>query len=81
MTLSPGETWFNEYYRGTAFTVTAHPAEGCSFAGWEINGKWVDANGSSTLEISDAFAFEETDPSAPVHITVRAAAESKQKTP
>ena len=29
----------NKYYSGTSFTVTAEPAEGYRFAGWEIDGK------------------------------------------
>ena len=39
MTVKPGQSWSNEYYSGTSFTVTAEPAEGYRFAGWEIDGK------------------------------------------
>lgn len=39
MTVKPGQSWSNEYYNGTSFTVTAEPAEGYRFAGWEIDGK------------------------------------------
>lgn len=39
MTVRPGQSWSNEYYSGTSFTVTAEPAEGYRFAGWEIDGK------------------------------------------
>ena len=39
MTVGPGQSWSNKYYSGTSFTVTAEPAEGYRFAGWEIDGK------------------------------------------
>ncbi|HAL57997.1 MAG TPA: hypothetical protein DCP64_00505 [Sarcina sp.] len=39
MMVGPGQSWSNKYYSGTSFTVTAEPAEGYRFAGWEIDGK------------------------------------------
>lgn len=39
MTVPPGESWSNEYYCGTTFTVTAVPEKGYRFAGWEIDGE------------------------------------------
>ena len=63
MTVPPGGTWSNEYYRGTAFTVTARPGEGYRFAGWEING--IDGETGETLNetltISDALSLTEMD--------------------
>ena len=58
MNVSPGGTWTNDYYCGTAFTVTAHPAEGYRLTGWEVNGKAVEGEGAdgSSLTISDALS-------------------------
>ena len=58
MTVSPGGTWNNDYYCGTSFTVTAHPAEGYRFVGWEVNGKAVEGEGAdgSSLTISDSLS-------------------------
>ena len=59
MTVSQGETWSNQYYRGTSFTVTAHPAQGYRFVGWEINGRAAGEYTSETLDISDALLAED----------------------
>lgn len=80
MTVSQGETWSNEYYCGTSFTVTAHPAEGCRFVGWEINGGPAGEYTSQTLDISDALLAEdssggETDQGTLPQVTVRAVTE------
>lgn len=80
MTVSEGRTWSNDYYRGTSFTVTAHPAEGYRFAGWEINGRPVGENTSETLDISDALIAEGasgggTEQEPLLQVTVRAVTE------
>ncbi|MDO4407743.1 MAG: CotH kinase family protein, partial [Eubacteriales bacterium] len=58
MTVSSGDTWINDYYCGTSFTVTAHPADGYRIAGWEVNGKKVSGEGTdgNSLTISDALS-------------------------
>ncbi len=72
MTIGPGETWTNEYYCGTSFTVTAHPADGYLIEGWEVNGKQLQGEGAdgNSLTISDALGG-----SGPLSVTVRTAAE------
>ena len=75
MTVSPGGAWNNDYYCGTSFTVTAHPAEGYRLTGWEVNGKAVEGEGAdgSSLTISDALSGK-----GQAAVTVRARAEAEQ---
>ncbi len=76
MNVSPGGTWTNDYYCGTSFTVTAHPAEGYRLAGWEVNGKAVEGEGAdgSSLTISDALSGKGQDA-----VTVRVSAQKEDK--
>ena len=76
MNISPGGTWTNDYYCGTSFTVTAHPAEGYRLAGWEVNGKAVEGEGAdgSSLTISDALSGKGKDA-----VTVRVSAQKEDK--
>ena len=76
MNVSPGGTWTNDYYCGTSFTVTAHPAEGYRLAGWEVNGKAVEDEGAdgSSLTISDALSGKGQDA-----VTVRVSAQKEDK--
>ena len=80
MTVSQEETWSNEYYRGTSFAVTAHPAQGYRFVGWEINGRPAGEYTSETLDISDALLAEgssggDTEQEILPRLTVRAVTE------
>ena len=80
MTVSPGETWTNDYYCGTSFTVTAHPADGYRIAGWEVNGNKVSGEGpeGNSLTISDALSKSGTAGNAgAAAVTVRAVAEAE----
>ena len=80
MTVSPGDTWTNDYYCGTSFTVTAHPADGYRIAGWEVNGKKVSGEGTdgNSLTISDALSESGAAGNAgTAAVTVRAVAEAE----
>ena len=80
MTVSPGDTWTNDYYCGTSFTVTAHPADGYRIAGWEVNGKKVSGEGpeGNSLTISDELSESGTAGNAgAAAVTVRAVAEAE----
>lgn len=80
MTVSPGDTWTNDYYCGTSFTVTAHPADGYRIAGWEVNGKKVSGEGTdgNSLTISDALSESGAAGNAgAAAVTVRAVAEAE----
>ena len=80
MTVSSGDTWTNDYYCGTSFTVTAHPADGYRIAGWEVNGKKVSGEGpeGNSLTISDALSESGTAGNAgTAAVTVRAVAEAE----
>ena len=80
MTVSPGDTWTNDYYCGTSFTVTAHPADGYRIAGWEVNGKKVSGEGTdgNSLTISDALSESgAAGNEGAVAVTVRAVAEAE----
>lgn len=76
MTVSPGGTWTNDYYCDTAFTVTAHPAEGYRLTGWEVNGKAVEGEGAdgSSLTISDALSGK-----GQAAVTVRVSAQKEDQ--
>ena len=76
MTVSPGGTWNNDYYCGTSFTVTAHPAEGYRLTGWEVNGKAVEGEGTdgSSLTISDALSGK-----GQAAVTVRVSAQKEDQ--
>ena len=76
MNVSPGGTWTNDYYCGTSFTVTAHPAEGYRLAGWEVNGKAVEDEGAdgSSLTISDALSGK-----GQAAVTVRVSAQKEDQ--
>ena len=62
---------------GTAFTVTAHPAEGYRLTGWEVNGKAVEGEGAdgSSLTISDALSGKGR--KGQVTVTVRSEADKE----
>ena len=80
MTVSPGDTWTNDYYCGTSFTVTAHPADGYRIAGWEVNGKKVSGEGTdgNSLTVSDALSESGAAGNAgTAAVTVRAVAEAE----
>ena len=80
MTVSSGDTWTNDYYCGTSFTVTAHPADGYRIAGWEVNGKKVSGEGTdgNSLTISDALSESGAAGNAgTAAVTVRAVAEAE----
>ena len=80
MTVSSGDTWTNDYYCGTSFTVTAHPADGYRIAGWEVNGKKVSGEGTdgNSLTVSDALSESGAAGNAgTVAVTVRAVAEAE----
>ncbi len=80
MTVSSGDTWTNDYYCGTSFTVTAHPADGYRIAGWEVNGKKVRGEGTdgNSLTISDALSESGAAGNAgTAAVTVRAVAEAE----
>ena len=80
MTVSPGDTWTNDYYCGTSFTVTAHPVDGYRIAGWEVNGKKVSGEGTdgNSLTISDALSESGAAGNAgTAAVTVRAVAEAE----
>ena len=52
MLVASGRTWTSQYYRGTSFTVTAHPADGYTITGWEVNGRPLQTD-TPALTISD----------------------------
>ena len=52
MLVASGRTWTSQYYRGTSFTVTAHPADGYTITGWEVNGRPLQTD-TPTLTITD----------------------------
>lgn len=52
MLVASGRTWTSQYYRGTSFTVTAHPDDGYTISGWEVNGRPVQTD-TPALTISD----------------------------
>ena len=69
VTLQAGEAMDSEHYCGTAFEITAEPAEGYHIVGWEINGVLTETEDKETgerkaavLTVSDALCKDEADP-------------------